>query len=60
MSPRTSTSVTREIERGGVEKCVRSNTIEEDPLMSAMESVSTLGQRRSMKTASVMRGGDQR
>ena len=60
MSPRTSTSVTRETERGGVEERVGPDTAEEDPLASAMESVSVLGQRRSVKTASVMRGGDRR
>ena len=43
MSPRTSTSVTREIERGGVEERVEPDTAEEDPLASAMESVSALG-----------------
>ena len=39
---------------------VEPDTAEEDPLAFAMESVSTLGQRRSMKTASEMRDGDRR
>ena len=60
MSSRTSTSVMREIERGGVEDRVEPDTAEEDLLASAIESVSALGQRRSVKTASVMRGGDRR
>ena len=60
MSPKTSTSVTRETERGGVEERVEPDTAVEDPLASAMESVSALGQRRSVKTVSVMCGGDRR
>ena len=60
MNPRTSTSVTRETERGGVEDRVEPDTAEEDPLASAIESVSALGQRRSVKTVSVMYGGDRR
>ena len=61
MSPKTSTSVTRETERGGVEDRVELDTVEEDPLTSAMESVSALGQRRSGKrTVTVMSGADRR
>ena len=60
VSPRTSTSATRDTERGGIEERVEPDTAEEDPLASAMESVSALGQRWSVKTVSVMRGGDRR
>ena len=65
MNPRTSTSaviVGRTREKGGVEdgRVKPDTAVEEDPLASAMESVSALGQRWSVKTASVMHGGDQR
>ena len=43
-----------------MEERVEPDTVGEDPLAFAVELVSTLGQRRSVKTASVMRGGDRR
>ena len=46
-----------EVEDGRVKP---DTAVEEDPLASAMESMSALGQRRAVKTASVMCGGDRR
>ena len=46
-----------EVEDGRVKP---ETTVEEDPLVSAMGSMSTVRQRRSVKTGSVMHGGDRR
>ena len=51
----------REKKKEAEDGCVKPDTaVEEDPLVSAIESMSVLGQRRSVKTVSLMRGGDRR